>query len=327
MTSIWDSGRGRTVLLTGATGFVGAALDPLLVEAGYDVRRASRRPPAGDPSWVELDVSRPETIERALAGCDCCLYLIHRMDSAAYETEELQAAESFRAAAERQDVRRIVYLGGVAPSAGAPSKHLRSRLGSGEVLRAGTVSTLELRAGMIIGEGSASWRIVRDLAARLPLMVLPRWLGNRSQPIALDDVLLALLTALQDPIEGSAWFDLPGPETMTGRQILERVAALFGISPVMIPVPLLTPRLSAHWLRLVTRTNMQLAYQLVEGLTNDLVATGPDYWERVHDRQKISFDEAAGGAIAQEDRKKVSGGGRAVERLVRLLSRRARRRR
>lgn len=151
MTSIWDSGRGGTVLLTGATGFAGAALDPLLVEAGYEVRRASRRPRSDDPSWVELDVAREMTIERALDGCECCLYLVHRMDSAAYEEDELRAAEAFRAAAERQRVQRVVYLGGVAPADGEPSKHLRSRLASGEVLRAGSVSTLELRAGMITG--------------------------------------------------------------------------------------------------------------------------------------------------------------------------------
>ena len=127
----------------------------------------------------------------------------------------------------------------------------------GEILRAGAVPTVELRAGMVIGHGSLSWRIVRDLAARLPAMVVPLWLRSQSQPIALEDALFALESALFMPIDGSCCYDIPGPETLTGEQILTRIAALMGMRPLMIRFPALTPRLSSYWLRLVTGAEFQ----------------------------------------------------------------------
>jgi uncharacterized protein YbjT (DUF2867 family) len=159
-----------------------------------------------------------------------------------------------------------VYLGATEPQ-GPPSEHLRSRLEVGRVLRAGGVLALELRAAMIVGNGSASWRIVRDLAARLPAMVLPRWLRTRSQPVAIDDVI-ALATGARLPLTRSASFDLPGPEILSYREVLVRTARLFGHRRLqVVDVPVLSPTLSSQWIRLITMADWAVARELVLGLT------------------------------------------------------------
>ena len=316
-------------LVIGATGFVGSALVPALVAAGHRVVAASRRAREGDEPGVEwrvCDLDRPETLPRALAGIGVAYYLVHSMGGGRrdFGTDERRGAEAFVAAAERAGLARIVYLGGVAPK-GPPSAHLESRLAVGEILRAGAVPAIELRASMVIGEGSASWRIVRDLAMRLPAMILPRWLGSRTRPVALDDVLVALVAAAELPLAASAWFDLPGPEVLTGRQILERIAALRGRRVPAIEVPLLSPRLSAMWLRLITRADYTLARELVLGLGSDLLPEDDRFWELIGHTRLIGFDEAARRALAGEPsaagvRDRVA---RAEERLVELTGARA----
>jgi uncharacterized protein YbjT (DUF2867 family) len=217
-------------------------------------------------------------------------------------------------------VRRVIYLGGVAPR-GQPSEHLRSRLETGEVLRAGPVPCLELRAGMIIGAGSASWTIVRDLAARLPGMVLPAWLAHRSEPVAVDDVVAALAAGARIELPGGTWWDLPGPEGLSGKEILLRVAAVMGRRPILVNIPLVTPRLSSHWIRLVTRADFKLARELVEGLTSDLVATRPGYWTAAGLPAPVALEEAARRALAAEAGT-VALRGRFAEALAGLLTRR-----
>lgn len=282
------------MLIVGGTGFVGRHLGPALAARGWDVRIGSRRSPS-----CTVDLDRPETLAPALAGCDAAVYLVHRMaDPGDLADAERRNARAFRDAAERAGLRRVVYLGGPTP-AGVPSEHLASRIATGEILRGGSVSTIELRAGMIVGEGSESWTICRDLALRLPVMLLPSWLGTRSQPIGIDDVVGALADALDDPHAGSAWFDLPGPETLTARAILERIAAIRGMRPVMVPVPVLTPRLSSAWLKLVTRADYRVARKLVEGLAHDLVSEGPSWWTHVG-RAPEPFDDAARKALLSE---------------------------
>lgn len=192
----------RAVLLTGATGFVGGAVRAALNAQGWRVRcltrdadRARRHQP--ELEWVQGDVGDQASCAAALRGCQAALYLVHAIgEGAGYHQHEVMAATTFSKAAATAGVQRIVYLGGVAPTAGAGSDHLRSRLDVGEALRAGSVKTVELRASMIVGHGSLSWLIVRDLAARLPFMVLPRWLKSRTQPVAIDDVVVALWNAL-----------------------------------------------------------------------------------------------------------------------------------
>lgn len=293
------------VLLTGATGFVGARLHDRLCAAGWRVRCLTRRPDAARErwprrEWVGGDVGDPTAVAVALRGCRSAMYLVHGVgDGRGWARREVRAAESFARAAEQAGLERIVYLGGVAPS-GAPSEHLRARLETGEALRAGAVPCLELRAAMIVGEGSASWTIVRDLAARLPAMLLPAWLAHRSEPVAVDDVIAALVAATRIALPRSTWWDLPGPEALSGKEILLRVAAVMGRKPTVLDVPVVTPWLSSQWIRAVTRANPALARELVEGLTSDLLATRPGFWDAARIGPRMRLEEAARRAIRAE---------------------------
>ncbi len=294
-----------TVLVTGATGFVGGALLPALVAAGHTVVAASRRPRASPDAagvtWRVCDVEQPATLAPALQGIDVAYYLVHSMGEhgADYAARDRAAASAFAEAAASAGVRRLVYLGGPMP-AGTPSEHLRSRMEVGEVLRAGRVPVVELRASMIVGDGSASWQIVRDLAMRLPAMVLPRWLRSRTCPVALDDVIVALCRAADVPLAHSEWFDIPGPDTLSGREILQQIAALAGRKIHAVEVPLLTPKLSALWLRLVTSTDFALARELVLGLTDDILPRDARYWELIGHTSRLTFAQAATRAFASE---------------------------
>lgn len=261
--------------------------------------RARRRAPTLD--WVQGDVGDATACARALDGCRAALYLVHGVgDGAHYDRSEVAAASSFSRAAAAAGVERIVYLGGVAP-AGVGSKHLRSRLEVGEALRSGPVKTLELRASMIVGAGSLSWLIVRDLAARLPVMVLPHWLKSRTQPVAIDDIVVALVRALDLPLDASAWFDVPGPVTLSGKEILDEAARVMGLeSPRTVRVPLLSPRLSSLWVRFVTRAKWSVAREVVLGLSDDLLARDDRFWQLVGHSQRQSFAEAARLALDSE---------------------------
>jgi len=312
-------------ILTGASGFIGRHLHAPLVAAGWEVRCLTRRPEEArrrwpDRSWIGGDVGDAASVARALRGCSVAYYLVHGMASArpGFADDELRWAEDFAVAAAEAGVRRIVYLGGVAPR-GTPSEHLRSRLETGEALRTGPVPCLELRAGMIVGAGSASWTIVRDLAARLPAMVLPGWLAHRSEPVAVDDVVAALVAAARLDLPRSAWWDVPGPEALSGKEILRRVAAVMGRRPILLEVPLVTPRLSSHWIRLVTRADHGLARELVEGLTSDLVAARPGYWIAAGLPPPVALEEAARRALAAEAGT-ISFAGRVAERVASLLT-------
>jgi uncharacterized protein YbjT (DUF2867 family) len=295
---------GRTVLVTGASGFVGRALVPALRAAGWHVRGTTRRPRRGTidgVDWIRADLSRPAELPLVLEGADAAFFLVHGMASARadYAEEERRAAAAFSRAAERAGVSRIVYLGGVAPR-GRPSKHLASRLAVGEVLRAGRVPTLELRASMIIGAGSASWQVVRDLALRLPAMLLPAWASSRTCPVAIEDVVRALVAALEVPLPESAALDLPGADVLTVREILERVAALRGRSLPAVRAPLPVPRVSMLWLKLISDADWRVVRELVQGLSHDLLPQPPTFWDRVPLASPLGFDEAARRALASD---------------------------
>lgn len=275
---------------------------------------------------MRCDVREPSTLRPALEGIRCVYYLVHSMGAhgADFRDVERASAHALVRAAEASGCERIVYLGGVAP-AGPRSEHLASRLEVGEILRSGAVPALELRAAMIIGAGSASWRVLRDLAMRLPMMVLPRWLESRCRPIAIDDAVTALLDARRVPLERSAWFDIPGPDELSAREMLLVVGALSGRRIPAVRVPVLTPWLSAMWLKLVTRTDYRLARELVLGLTSDLLPRDERYWELTGHRPRVSFEQAARAALAAEGARR---GGAATlarweERLVRRVGPRA----
>ncbi|HKO51225.1 MAG TPA: NAD(P)H-binding protein [Polyangiaceae bacterium] len=301
-----SSSSGTSTLVTGATGFIGRALINALLARGEPVIALSRRPVGSESNepgvtWRVCDLLSPEALPTAFAGVRVAYYLVHSMGSgrSGYRQLEHRSAEAFVAAAAAADVERIVYLGGPAPP-GRPSEHLRSRLEVGEILRSGPVPAVELRASMVIGNGSASWRIVRDLAMRLPIMVLPRWLSSRTRPVALTDVITALIGAARLPLEQSAWFDVPGPDTVSGQQILERIAAIRGRRFLAVKVPLLTPQLSALWLKLVTRADFSVARELVQGLKDDLLPKDDRIWGLIGHTHLLSFDDAARRALASE---------------------------
>jgi uncharacterized protein YbjT (DUF2867 family) len=295
-----DGGR---ALVTGASGFIGRALVPVLQARGFSVVAASRRSrvSADGVVWRTCDLLDPASLSEAFDGVRVAYYLVHSMGGAAANFRELerQTAEAFVASAAQAGVQRIVYLGGPAPR-GVPSEHLRSRLEVGEILRAGPVPVVELRASMVIGNGSASWQIVRDLAVRLPVMVLPKWLASRTRPVALRDVVEGLVSAADVPLAHSEWFDLPGPEVMSGQQILQRIAALRGRHFLALKVPFLSPQLSALWLRLITRTDFALARELVLGLKADLLPKDERFWSLIDHTELMSFDAAARHALASE---------------------------
>jgi uncharacterized protein YbjT (DUF2867 family) len=254
---------------------------------------------------VYLDVEDASSIEPALEGCDAAIYLIHSIDNSSdYPEREARSAEAFRDAAERAGVRRIVYLGGVAPAT-RPSRHLESRLHTGEILRSGRVSTIELRCSLIIGAGGSSWTMVRDLAARLPAMLLPRWLRFSSWPVWVEDVVIAIVLALDFPLEGSTWFDLPGPERMTHADLLTRVAKSMGKDPRLVGVPVITPTLSSYWIALVTRANLALARELVQGLQSDLDPSGDIFWDALEDEAPTPFQTSVYQALEDENAAQV----------------------
>jgi uncharacterized protein YbjT (DUF2867 family) len=314
-----------TLLLTGATGFVGNAVRPRLSASGWHVRgltRDARQAALVAPGldWAEGNVEDEAACARALDGCREALYLVHGMGGGPdFERRETTAARLFARAAAVAGVHRIVYLGGMAP-AGQPSPHLRSRLMVGEALRAGAVPVVELRASMIVGYRSLSWMVVRDLVARLPIMVLPRWLRSRTQPVAIADVVAALVAALDVPLVGEASFDLPGPEVMSGRQILEATAEAMGLArPSVVEVPVLTPGLSSQWVRLVTRARWDVAREVVVGLEHDVLARDARYWDLVDHTRLLPFHEAAARALEEEAHEAPAAGAwGAVERLVGL---------
>ncbi|MEQ1500717.1 MAG: NAD(P)H-binding protein [Myxococcota bacterium] len=314
------------VVVAGASGFVGRNVVDRLSAAGRDVRCGTRDLSDRDHrrAWVRLDVDTGAGLDAAFGGADAVVYLVHGLADHGPDliAREEASAQRVLRAAEQAGVRRIVYLGGPTPD-GEPSVHLRARLQTGEVLRSGRVSVIELRASMIVGAGSESWLMCRDLALRLPLMVLPRWLATRTQPIGIDDVVTAIVAAVDLSSAGSRAYDLPGPEILTAREILERVARQAGFRPVMVPVPVLTPRLSSWWLRFVTRADYGVARQLVDGMTSDLVAAGDGFWAELPDHVRVPFDEAVCRALAAEG-PVHNRSARLWERAVRTLAVRAR---
>ena len=315
----------RRVLLTGATGFVGSHIYPALVAAGHEVLCGTRDPAAAtrqDPlrTYCELELDDEGSVTRALARVDQAIYLVHSMtDHAAYGAAEMKDATTFRAVAEAAGIERIIYLGGMRPS-GKVSQHLASRLQTGETLRAGRVPVAELQATMIIGGGSESFRIVRDLATRLPWMLFPSWLRSQSEPVAIADIAAAIVHALAMPLPESCVLAVPGLERLSGRDIIMRTARLVGHNPRVANVPFVSPKLSSYWIRLVTRANPAIATQLVEGMRSDIVAAGPQIWDDMPAYHRVSFDDAVHAALAEES-ESIRPAARWFERWTHRLAR------
>jgi uncharacterized protein YbjT (DUF2867 family) len=252
-----------------------------------------------DVDIVAADALDPDSLDRALQGIEIAYYLVHSMAAGAHFPQiDREAAAHFRDAAARAGVRRIVYLGGLQPHGGA-SAHLASRGETGDILRSGPVPVTELRAGVIIGPGSAAFEIIRDLVFHLPAMVTPRWVSSRSQPIALADILEYLLQLSQLEVAEGATYDCGGPEVLTYRDLMRQFGDLVGRRPLIVPLPVLTPRLSSYWLDLVTAVPSNVARALIDGLEHDVLADDAALRALIP-RRLIPYREAAQAAFKAE---------------------------
>ena len=292
-------------LVFGASGYVGTNLVERLLKERLPVRAAARNLKVLEArEWlgadlVQADALAPQTLPAALAGVDVAYYLVHSMAAGRnFGQIDLEAARNFAQAAAAAGVRRIVYLGGLVPP-DADSEHLVSRRDTGEVLRAGTVPVTELRAGIIVGAGSAAYEVIRDLVNHLPLMVTPRWVNSRSSPLALSNLLTYLVELPRHPESAGQIYDAGGPDYLSYETMMRRFGALVGRHPRIVPVPVLTPGFSALWLGLITTVPASIARALIGGLKHDIPAADAPLRALVP-QTLLGFDEAVREAMQAE---------------------------
>jgi uncharacterized protein YbjT (DUF2867 family) len=261
------------VLVAGASGFVGSRLCPALEQAGHEVRAMTRRPERyrGAGQAVRGDVGDLDSLVGAARGTAAAYYLVHSLGRPSFEQDDAAAAEAFGAAAAKAGVGRIVYLGGLGDDNDDLSAHLRSRREVEGRLAGAGVPVTTLRAGIVVGHGGISWEITRQLVEHLPAMVTPRWVHTRTQPIAVADVVRYLVAVLEVPHTVGRAFDIGGPDVLEYADMLRRVAAIEGRTRIILPVPLLSPSLSALWLALVTTVDTRTGRTLVDSMTNEAV--------------------------------------------------------
>ena len=275
----------RNILLTGPTGFIGGRLLYALDEEGFRVRclvriseeLVTKRPLKQEPEVGYADLLQPETLPEAMEGMDAAYYLVHSMggrsiaETKAFAERDRKCATNFLKAAEEAGVKRIIYLGGLGETGDKLSKHLASRQEVANILQSGRIHTTALRAAVIIGAGGASFELIRYLAERLPVMMCPRWINTRSQPIAVQNVISYLIGCLRQPATAGLTLDIGGPDIITYRAMVKIYAKVRGLHRFIFTVPVLTPRLSAYWINLITPVPAGIVFPLVEGLKNEVI--------------------------------------------------------
>ena len=296
----------KKLLITGGTGYIGGRLIPYLLEAGYSLRllvrnadRLNGRQWQEQVEVIEGDVLKPDTLPPAMADIHTAYYLIHSMQgSGDFFQRDLDAARNFSQAAEQAGVKRIIYLGGLGDPEADLSHHLRSRQATGQELARYGVPVTEFRAAIIVGSGSISFEMIRYLTERIPIMICPRWVFTRVQPIAVQDVIKYLSRALTCPDSVGRVIEIGGEDVLTYGEMMKIYAELRGLKRVLIPVPVLTPRLSSHWVHWMTPISASITRPLVEGLRNEVIVRDSLAQELFPDVDPLRYREAVEQALS-----------------------------
>jgi len=305
----------KRCLVTGVTGYIGGRLVPELLDQGYDIRVLSRdasrlqgRRWIDKVEVVEADVLKPETLPAALEDIDVAYYLIHSMTGngdSDFHDRDMQAARNFGDAAKAQNVNRIIYLGGLGNPEDKLSQHLSSRQKTGETLRASGVPVTEFRAAVVVGSGSKSFEMVRYLTERVPMMICPTWVYSNVQPIAIRNVLQYLVLAVEKPETKNEIIEIGGSSVITYADMMRIYAQINGLKRILIPVPVLSPALSSHWVHWMTPIPASLARPLIEGLKNDVVVQSDKAQKLFPEIDPFSYKKAVELAMARIDTEEV----------------------
>ncbi len=287
-----------TVLVTGATGFVGSHLVPALIEQGHTVRAMTRRPDSYDAPGEPVygDVHEPDTLDAALQGVDAAYYFVHSLDDDDFEAKDAAAARAFGKAASAAGVRQIVYLGGLGGGEEL-SAHLRSRRECETLLAEGGVPVTVLRAAIVVGHGGISWELTRQLVKNLPLMVAPRWVRTRTQPISLHDIVGYLVGVLgNEPAYGTV-LQVGGTDVLTYAEMMQRASLIMnGRKARILQLPFLSPRLSSRWLSLVTDVDVVTARHLIDSMNNEVVVSD-DTIREIVPGETMGYDDSVRRAL------------------------------
>jgi uncharacterized protein YbjT (DUF2867 family) len=302
-----ENSNSHCILVTGATGYIGGRLIPRLLEMGYRVRCLVRDPARlqgrawhSDVEIVPGDVLQPESLAQAMQGVQVAYYLIHSLGAGAdFHQRDMTAATNFSTAASAAGVERIIYLGGLAEASPGLSEHLRSRQQTGDSLRSGGVPVTEFRAGVIVGSSSLSFEMIRYLTERVPVMICPRWVYTRTQPIGIREVLEYLTATLTVPESSGRIIEIGGAEIVTYGEMMMTYAEVRGLKRWMVPVPVLTPRLSSLWVNLVTPIPGSIAGPLIEGMRNENIVHDPSARQLFPQIQPVNYRTAVERALAR----------------------------
>lgn len=295
------------ILVLGGSGYVGRSLMPLLVKSGYAVRSLIRDPGKINIAQIEIvkgDASDKEIVKKAVKGCEKVIYLIHSMAKIdeGFVRQDRLIAQNVSEAIKEAKIKQVIYLGGLGKRDIEQTPHLKSRHEVADILRSSGVPLVELRAAVIIGKGSASFEMIRSLVAHLPIMICPRWVNVKTQPVAIDDVTDYFLEVLNSPLDSNITLDIGGKDILSYRQMMLTVAEIMGLKRLIIPVPVLTPWLSSHWVNLVTSVSAPLARSLIESVRSETICENDDAL-RMFDIKPKGFSEAVKIALSQEDLK------------------------